>query len=527
MRGTLAIDLGSTTTVVAFQERGGHEPRILPVPPLCLEDPAVVPSLVWAKGPRDPAPLVGRQVIDAGLDRDGSGRLRRDFKRWIGAPEGTVPPAEASAPPLSAERAAAMLLERIWGRLPAGLEVDRLVLTAPVEGYRPYRRWLREAVAHLPVSEVALVDEPTAAAIGAGLPPGSRLLVLDLGGGTIDLALVALEGGEGRASPVAQLLRFAGRDLASAPDRGQALRTARVLGKAGLRIGGRDVDRWIAGRLAPAAAPGPALLAAAEQLKCRLSEAPEATCLWRDGGDSGPGRLLRLDRGELDRLLEERGLAAALDGLLEEVLAAGRGHGIDAGAIDAVLPVGGSARLPLVRRWLAERCGRWPLLDRHPIEAVARGALALTPGVTIRDVLARGVSLRHWDRRSGGHRWHPLFLPGQTVPTPAPLELRLGCQNPGQPAIELVFGEPQPAARGEIIYESGVPRLRQEDIAAEAAVRPWSGPPCRLPLDPPGQPGEDRVLLRFRISDAGQLQLTWRDLLGEGTSGEVQLGPVR
>ena len=45
------------------------------------------------------------------------------------------------------------------------------------------------------------------AAIGAGLPPGSRVLVVDLGGGTIDLSLVALEGGEGKAAPLAQLLR--------------------------------------------------------------------------------------------------------------------------------------------------------------------------------------------------------------------------------------------------------------------------------------------------------------------------------
>ena len=47
------------------------------------------------------------------------------------------------------------------------------------------------------MEEVALVDEPTAAAIGCGLRPGSRVLVVDLGGGTIDLSLVALEGGKG------------------------------------------------------------------------------------------------------------------------------------------------------------------------------------------------------------------------------------------------------------------------------------------------------------------------------------------
>ena len=90
-----------------------------------------------------------------------------------------------------------------------------------------------------PVNEIALVDEPTAAALGSGVPPGSKLLVIDFGGSTIDLSLVSLEGGEGRADPVAQLIRFNGEDLEGKSN--QILRTARVLGKAGLRLGGSSV----------------------------------------------------------------------------------------------------------------------------------------------------------------------------------------------------------------------------------------------------------------------------------------------
>jgi len=93
--------------------------------------------------------------------------------------------AEASSPALTAENAAALLVQELWQRLPRDLVIDRLVLTAPVEGYREYRRWLMETMVELQVPEVALVDEPTAAAIGAGVAAGSRLLVLDLGGGTV------------------------------------------------------------------------------------------------------------------------------------------------------------------------------------------------------------------------------------------------------------------------------------------------------------------------------------------------------
>ena len=99
------------------------------------------------------------------------------------------------------------------------------------------------------------------------------LLVVDLGGSTLDLALVALEGGEGRAAPIAQLLRLGGRSLGN--NSRQMLRTAKVLGKAGLRLGGRDIDRWIVDRCCPGQPASTPLLNAAERLKCRLSD----TCL--------------------------------------------------------------------------------------------------------------------------------------------------------------------------------------------------------------------------------------------------------
>ena len=65
MPGTLAIDLGSSTTVVAWQERGG-EPRLLPLPPYSAADPCVVPSLLWLAGPEQHRPLIGRQVLEGG-----------------------------------------------------------------------------------------------------------------------------------------------------------------------------------------------------------------------------------------------------------------------------------------------------------------------------------------------------------------------------------------------------------------------------------------------------------------------------
>ncbi|MFO0137644.1 MAG: Hsp70 family protein, partial [Cyanobacteriota bacterium] len=383
MPGTLAIDLGSSTTGVAWQEVGAP-PRLLELPPYRGSNPTTIPSLLWLSHPQQRRPLIGRQVLDAGLaDQPGPGLLR-DFKRLIGqsaASAGPRPEREQpgggmqDSPWLDPEAAGALLLRCVWEALPAELSPDRLVLTAPIETYRGYRQWLERVSRKLPVAEVALVDEPTAAAIGAGLPPGSRVLVVDCGGGTFDLSLVALEGGEGRAAPIAQLLRFAGRDLGAS---GQALRTARVIGKAGVALGGRDLDRWIASYLCPDVAPDPALLTVAEAIKCRLSESEEALGLWVD--PAGTTRELRLDRPRLEKLLVELGLLAQLDALLDSVLAAARSEALAGPAIAAVLTVGGCSQLPLLRSWLQERLPEVPLQGDRPIEAVAMGALALTPG---------------------------------------------------------------------------------------------------------------------------------------------------
>ena len=173
--------------------------------------------------------LIGQAVLNADrADRDDP-RLARDFKRSIGASDSDG----------TAETAGTALLHQIWSHLPAQLSVERLVLSAPVEHYRSYRQWLLKACEQLPAEEIALVDEPTAAALGAGLPAGSKLLVVDLGGSTLDLALVALEGGEGdNRSP-----SCSGSGANSWRDQQAKLRTARVLGKSGPCLGGRDIDR--------------------------------------------------------------------------------------------------------------------------------------------------------------------------------------------------------------------------------------------------------------------------------------------
>ena len=74
--GTLAIDLGSTTTVVAYQGATSTTADLLNLPAICSRA-GEIPSLVWEASQR---PLIGRQVLESGLNDAVDSRLHRDFK---------------------------------------------------------------------------------------------------------------------------------------------------------------------------------------------------------------------------------------------------------------------------------------------------------------------------------------------------------------------------------------------------------------------------------------------------------------
>ena len=113
-------------------------------------------------------------------------------------------------------------------------------MTAPIDTYKGYRKWLVDICSSFRVEEVALVDEPTAAAIGMKVPFGSTIMIIDIGGSTIDLNIVRLEGGEGKSAPIAELLKFNNKDVSTISK--QKLRCAEIISKSGCMIGGKDID---------------------------------------------------------------------------------------------------------------------------------------------------------------------------------------------------------------------------------------------------------------------------------------------
>ncbi len=519
--GTLAIDLGNSTTVVAFQGQSDDEPRLLDLPPI-TRSKGEIPTLVWKNGQKMPYLLIGEQVNQLNLiDRDYK-NVASDFKRWIGAPHSS----ELNTSNVLPEEAGKLLIHKIWELIPPEITIKRLVLTAPVETYRNYRSWLNKVCADFSVDEIALVDEPTAAAMGAGLEPGTKLLVIDIGGSTIDMSLVALEGGEGKADPIAQLVRFEGESL---EDKGnQILRCAKVLGKAGQRIGGRDLDRWIANYLFPNAPLTELLLNKSEKLKCRLSDfAIDPSTVLTESikmQELSETIDLKLSRIELEKLLIERGFLKCLNSVLEKTLANGRANGCELKSLKNVVLVGGGARIPLVRDWLKNQINPIPLLTPPPIEAVVKGALSLTPGVKIRDVLQRGASLRCWDQKRNKHIWHPIFVAGQPWPTTKPFEIVLASSKVNQTELEIKISEPEIEGINEVIYVKGIPTVKS--ASNEIKLTEWPGKSISIDLNPPGQLGEDCLRLKFKIDNQANLIVEGIDLRNNKEIEPILLGKI-
>jgi molecular chaperone DnaK (HSP70) len=519
--GTLAIDLGSSTTVVVFQKENGQPPELLDLPPISRAI-GEIPSLIWKSSEKEESYLIGQQIIDLNLINEKENNLSQDFKRWIGSTE--IEPIYDSK--ITPEKAGEILIHSIWEKVSQKVNIKRLVLTAPVDTYREYRTWLVNVCNSLEVKEIALVDEPTAAAMGAGLEPGSTLLVLDFGGSTIDMSIVALEGGEGQASPIAQLVRFDGNNLEGKST--QVLRTAKVLGKSGLRLGGKDIDRWIFHHLLPEENPTNSILRKAEELKCELSNTniKETLVITKKANNiQNEEKFLKLSKKGLEELLIEKGLLKSIEKLFIQTINSAKRNSFELKDLDSVVLVGGGSRIPLIKNYLSDICNSIPFLTPPPIEAIALGALHLTPGVQIKDVLNKGVSLRCWNKKNEKHIWHPLFLAGQTWPTNKPLEIILAASINSQLSIDLIIGEPQEEGSNEIIYTNGLPTLKT--IESKDKIKKITNTIISIPVDPPGEIGQDCIKLIFNINDNCQLEVEGVDLRNNKEITKQNLGEIR
>jgi molecular chaperone DnaK (HSP70) len=517
LSGTLAIDLGNTNTVVAFQDQKDINSVLVEIPNI-TSSPGVIPTAVWFEG-NSKILKIGISALKMRENCNSDLFFHSNFKRLIGNPIEKISKKNILNPTECGEKFFKFLLANI----PEKFEIKRLVLTAPIDTYKGYREWLVNLCDNISVNEIALVDEPTAASLGINIPFGSKIMTLDIGGSTIDMNIVKIEGGEGKSGPIAELLKFNGNDVSSISK--QKIRCAEIISKTGSKIGGKDIDQWILDFFITENKYAINLLKA-EEIKCKLSSSKIKY------EDKYPLKLLKegyqkkdfyLSKKEFEEIIIDNNLLNHLNCLLKDLLNQARGKFCKVEDLNSIILVGGGTQIPLIKEWIAEQIPKIPIQSPPPIESIALGALAMTPGVKIKDILNKGLSINLLNRREQKKFWHPIFCKGQTWPTEKPFKLILQSSKNNQKIFEIIIGETTKEREYDVIFENGLPKL--SEVQSEEEIIKWDKKPLQIVLENKSNIGDDSLILYFKITKEADLLVKCFDIK-DVFIGEYNLGNI-
>lgn len=544
-----ALDLGTTNSGIAFWDDALGKPRLIELPAVCrkveaadpLEAPRLVPSAVhfleqpglldrlgsWPPLARrfflGRRALIGRPALERN-DGVSHPSFIPTFKPGLSG-EALRPLARVGRESLNARDAAHAFLRELLHEVKrsTGQRVRDLVVTSPVTAFETYRAEVQQALRQLGVRRVRFVDEPVAAALGYGisLSQERNVLVVDVGGGTMHVVLV-------RLSP-----------------QGAVNGQATVLAKRGRLLGGNAVDGWVLTEMCRQL--GHDLGAEDDEITrlwrrlmlaeaCRVKEAvffeDDAAFLMSPGGMAfhAPSRTGRpgyasLTRERLREILDAYGFYRSLAASVAEVLEQG---GVEAGAIDDVLLVGGSTLLPGFFSWFEERFERRRVRAWQPFEAVAYGAACFAGDkMDALDFIVHDYAFVTHDPKTGEPQ-HTVIVPrGTRFPTSRELwkrQLVPTCAL-GEPEnlFKLLICEVSRAdslsdgnerrfvwdAAGDVHKVGGTGGETQIVVPLNAAS------PTLGYLDPPHSPRDHRPRLEiaFGVSAERWLMATVRDLL--------------
>jgi molecular chaperone HscA len=227
--------------------------------------------------------------------------------------------------------------------------VNRAVITVPAYFNDSQRQATRDAGRLAGLDVLRIVNEPTAASLayGIGLDPAEQktIAVYDLGGGTFDVSILAIQHG------IFEVLSTNGNTF----------------------LGGDDFDRaivhyWIENNKLDVSAikTGDSLM---QQLRLKAEEAKKALSSQNLFNEKLGDIWCTLDKQTFERLI-----AAKVSETLNSCRQALTDAKLTTGDIDEVVMVGGSTRTPYVKAQVAEFFGRQPHDQINPDEVVALGA---------------------------------------------------------------------------------------------------------------------------------------------------------
>ena len=358
----LGIDLGTTNSLAAYMTSGGPEvvrddsgSALVPSVIAFSDGRVTVGGQARARAVENPLSTVYsvKRLMGKGIDD-----VRADLEflpyEVSSGEHGTVV-VQVEGKDVTPQELSAIILRDVRARAEAALgrSVDKAVVTVPAYFDDSQRQATRDAGRIAGLDVLRIVNEPTAAALAYGLDrkDDACLAVYDFGGGTFDISILRVSGG------VFQVLSTDGDT----------------------RLGGDDLDHELIDLITSEIreqygqglsfppATRQALRNFAEATKIQLSENDEAAV----EVDLGKGRTFR--RTITSSEFEARA-GKWIDHTIEHCRQAVADAGIEPSDVDQVVMVGGSTRIPLVRRRVGEFFGRRPYTAINPDEVVALGA---------------------------------------------------------------------------------------------------------------------------------------------------------
>jgi molecular chaperone DnaK (HSP70) len=501
----VAIDFGTSNTVVCVLDPATQTPRTLKFEQISRQfevatrSVTVVPTLVFV--PPAGGVVLGETVRSQRLGFAQPERYFQSFKRDLVA-DYQPPPRYLGDQVCTPEWISEQFLQEIWQQIQQQVQPTQVILTVPVGSFERYLDWFREVATRLNLPNLHLVDESTAAALGYAVKrPGSIALVIDFGGGTLDLSLV--------------------RTVANSSEK--SVLKAEVLAKSDAYVGGVDIDTWLvedylrrsgSSRSEVGEMGWQNLLEIAEKLKIRLSNETEVKDSWFDD-ENFIAHELHITRSQFEQILESQQLLEQVRQALDEVLAIALGKGISKSEIELVLLVGGSCLIPAVQQLMLSYFGRQRVKLHKPFEAVAHGALCLSQLAGVEDYLHHSYAIRLWEPFSKTYSYYPLFERGSRYPCQQRHPLTLQVATEGQREIRLDIGEVAEVLQAEVTYDAQGRMTsshlnKQENFRSLEADRQQV---CVAHLNPAGQLGVDRISVQFEVNDQRVLVATVRDLL--------------
>ena len=464
----LGIDLGTTNSAVGVVDSG------FPILLANEDGRRITPSAVWIG--QDGTIEVGAKALRRrALEPD---RVVTSIKRLMGRRASEV---EANFP--VAVTAGGDGLPRVLGQTPEaisaeilremkriaewrmGVTITKAVITVPAYFHDGQRAATKRAGELAGLEVVRILNEPTAAALAYGLDKldeKARVAVYDLGGGTFDLSILEMQDGVFQVLATHGDTRLGGDDL-------DALILDRVVERAGLG----EIDSAARVRL----------MAEAERVKLALSESEQAVFRVPFYDDS---RSLEetITREELEKLAAPW-IAKTLR-LCRQALADALLKPED---LSAVVVVGGSTRMPAVRRAVEELFGREPDVSQHPDEAIALGA-TIQGGVlggALRQVILLDVTPLSLGIETFGGLMNVLIPRNTTIPCKAGEMFTNAADGQAAMRVRVLQGE------------------------REMAKDNWELGNFDVPFAPAAK-GQARVGVQFKIDENGILEALARDV---------------